>query len=219
MKPVVALLPLFLLAVALCTACPVVEEPDPEEPEAEAFDIVQTLADYLSGEFDSSVQASEDFQYYEIQLTTCRVDAPELGDHVLYVEQASMDSPGQPYRQRLYGLHGDAGTGTAGTTIYELMEPGWAIGLCGDDEVATYAAGDVFERPGCGVVLDWDADTEEFEGGTVGKQCLSDYGGAAYATSEILLTGDRIDSWDRGFDAFDSQVWGATAGPYRFDRR
>ena len=220
MKNALALLTLLALVLALCTACPVGDDDDDSAlPEDETFDIAAALADYLSGEFDSSQQAGEDAQYFEIQLITCAVEAPELGERVLYVEQAAMDTPTQPYRQRLYVLHGDADSGTAGTVIYELAAPGQAIGLCDDDEVASFEAADAVERPGCGVELDWSAEEEEFEGGTVGQECLSDYGGASYATSEILLTGDRIESWDRGFDATDSQVWGATAGPYRFDRR
>ncbi len=219
MKNALRLVPLALLL--LCTACPTVGDDDDsvQEPEVETFDIVETLADYLSGEFDSSAQAAEDFQYYSIQLITCPVEAPELGDVVLYVEQASMSSPDEPYRQRLYVLHGDSEEGTAGTTIYELTAPWAAVGLCDEDEVAEYGADEAIERTGCGVELTWDEQEEIFEGGTVGHDCSSSLGGASHATSEILLTGDVIESWDRGFDAAGVQVWGATAGAYVFDRR
>ena len=216
------LLPLVfaLLTLSVCVACPPVgDDDDSGEPDVETFDIVSTLADYLSGEFDSSQQASENPQYYSISLVTCPVQAPDLGEQVLYVEQASMDSLDQPYRQRLYVLHGDSEAGTAGTTIYELADPYGAVGLCDDDEVAEFESDDASEREGCGVELTWDADDETFEGGTVGQDCSSNLGGASYATSEIVLTGDVIESWDRGFDASDVQVWGATAGAYVFERR
>ena len=43
--------------------------------------------------------------------------------------------------------------------------------------------------------------------------------GASYATSEVELREERITSWDRGYDGEGLQVWGATEGPYRFDRQ
>jgi hypothetical protein len=52
----------------------------------------------------------------------------------------------------------------------------------------------------------------------VGKGCGSTLNGASYATSEVLLESTLLLSWDRGFDARDQQVWGATAGGYVFDR-
>lgn len=59
----------------------------------------------------------------------------------------------------------------------------------------------------------------EFEGATVGRACISTLAGAAYATSEVLVSEDRLVTWDRGFDAAGQQVWGATAGGYIFVRR
>jgi hypothetical protein len=39
------------------------------------------------------------------------------------------------------------------------------------------------------------------------------------ATSVVVLRANGFSSWDRGFNAVDMQVWGATAGPYLFARR
>ena len=58
-----------------------------------------------------------------------------------------------------------------------------------------------------------------FAGGTRGEGCESTLMGARYATSEVELRDDGLDSWDRGFNAQGMQVWGATAGAYRFVRR
>ncbi len=43
--------------------------------------------------------------------------------------------------------------------------------------------------------------------------------GASYATSEVTLDEVALESWDRGYDDTDTQVWGATQGPYVFIRR
>jgi CpeT protein len=208
----------LLSLVAMCAAC-AVQQPVDEEPTPEPFDLVGTLQDYLVGEFDSSSQAQEDYSYFEIQLITCPVDAPELGERVVYVEQASMDNSTAPYRQRLYILEADPETNEARTLVYAMEDPDAAIGLCELDEVATFEADEATERVDCGVELVWDPEAELFDGGTVGEGCSSSLNGASYATSQVQLTGDVIESWDQGWDASDAQVWGATAGAYRFDRR
>jgi len=65
--------------------------------------------------------------------------------------------------------------------------------------------------------MSWDG--EQMVGGIVGDGCASELDGARYANSEVTLTDDWLDSWDRGFDASGTQVWGEQAVPYRFDRR
>lgn len=176
------------------------------------------LAAYLTGTFDSEAQSKTDFAYYAIQLTTCAISLPELGERVLYVEQARMDTPSQPYRQRLYVIEPlDPPQTRAVSRIYELIKPSVAVGLCDDPASPTLTLADVVEKEGCGVEMEWIGT--QFEGGTVGKDCASSLNGASYTTSEVTLTHDTMSSWDRGFDAQDVQVWGATKGPYVFDRK
>lgn len=209
-----------LLAVStLLTACPTI--PDATlEPDVESFDIVHTLAEYLTGRFDSSQQSIDEPEFFAIQLRTCPVDAPELGGTVLYVEQAAMDDLASPYRQRLYLLEADdEDSAMAHTRVYALVDPGGAIGLCDDDGVAVFGADEVLLREGCDVHLRWQEEQETFEGGTVGTDCSSNLGDAVYATSEIGIEADRLESWDRGWSASDLQAWGATAGPYQFVRQ
>ena len=191
---------------------------DPELPDGATFDAVGTLEQRLVGVFDSEQQSIDDPQYFAIQLITCPVDAPELGDHVVYVEQAVLENVGAPYRQRLYVLEGDNVAETAETTVHALVDPDAAIGLC-DGALTTFEAEDVTLRNGCGVAMVWDADQDAFVGGTADTSCESTLNGASWATAEVLIGADRIHSWDRGFDASGDQVWGAEAGPYEFLRR
>ena len=189
-----------------------------EMPEDTTTDetLVVRAFDWLNGRFDSADQARQNPAYFSIQLDSCRVEAPDIGEHVLYVEQASMNSLNEPYRQRLY--HIQAGeNGEITSTIYSLNNPRAAIGLCSRDGTANFSATDVSEREGCTVFLTWNGD--EFVGSTRGEACSSNLGGASYATSEVILRADSLESWDRGFDANGLQVWGATAGAYVFVRR
>ncbi len=171
---------------------------------------------YLLGRFDSADQAQADNRYFAIQLLSCPVLAPALGEKVMYIEQARLESPQQPYRQRLYVVTPGETEGSAVSRVYELVAPQAAVNLCAGPE-RTFAASDVVAREGCDVVLSYQEG--RFVGGTVGKDCASTLQGASYATSEVILEESLLESWDRGYDANDRQVWGAVAGPYRFVRR
>ncbi len=195
--------------------------PDAESdasPEGSTAQADALLAAYLTGRFDSEAQSKEDPSYFAIQLTVCAVDVPDLGDRVLYVEQARLDQVTSPYRQRLYVIDPlDPPATRAVSRVFELDNPSSAVGLCDDPSQLTLTAADAEEKEGCGVEMEWMGD--HFEGGTVGKDCVSTLSGASYTSSEVNLTDTTMTSWDRGFDANDVQVWGATKGPYVFDRK
>lgn len=169
----------------------------------------------LLGRFDSRAQALRDPRYLAIQLLTCEVAVPDLGPRVMYVEQARADALNAPYRQRLYVVEPEAGG--VRSRVFEFHTPATVVGLCADPSRADVRPEDVVEREGCAVHL--RADGTRFTGGTRGEGCESTLMGARYATSEVELRDDGLDSWDRGFNAQGMQVWGATAGAYRFVRR
>ena len=106
------------------------------------------------GTFNSRAENKADAQYYAIQLMGCSVDAPELGNGCCTSNRRRCPSS-LPYRQRLYVLRADETAGTAETEIYALTQPDAAIGLCADDERATFRETDVSLRAGCGVFLTW----------------------------------------------------------------
>ncbi len=187
-------------------------------PDAATFDAGVMLAAYLAGRFDSQAQSEADYSYYPINLVMCPISLPDLGDHVLYVEQSVMDPPSAPYRQRLYVVEPlDPPETHAVSRVYELTDPAAAVGLCDGPRSLDLTTADVIERSGCDVEMEWVGD--HFEGGTVGTECASSLHGASCATSEVVLTEDQLTSWDRGYDAEGNQVWGATKGPYIFDRK
>lgn len=172
----------------------------------------------LTGRFDSGAQSQSKPSYFSVNLLGCSAPAPELGTHVLYIEQALSSNLSAPYRQRLYVINaGNNPADEARSNVYSLKNPEAFVGYCGRANKATIVAAQAVERSGCHVVLSRKGDV--FEGGTEGKDCASSMNGASYATSEVILHGERIESWDRGFDAADQQVWGATAGAYVFDRK
>jgi len=181
-------------------------------------DASERLARHLIGHFDSSAQAATNPSYWPVQLSMCRVDAPELGGNVLYVEQAMLDTPGSPYRQRLYVIEaGETPATEAVSQVWELRAPHTVVGLCDHGDRATFDGDAATERPGCATYMTWMDD--HFEGSTNGQDCESSLNGATYATSIVTLHAERMESWDRGYDGADTQVWGAVDGPYVFDRK
>ena len=174
----------------------------------------QLLVEYLVGVFNSEEQSIQDPSYYNVQLTHCYSHSPQLGENVLYVEQALVGST--PYRQRVYVIRPfDDPSEGAISEVWKVIAPHMFIGFCDDPREIRPHELELAE--GCESYLTLAAG--EFVGGTDGASCLNDFGGALYATSEITVDEDSLTSWDRGYNASDIQVWGAVFGPYIFERR
>jgi hypothetical protein len=205
------LLPAFVLAAAF-SGVPAVAE---EAPRA-----VEEVADLLAGTFDSKAQADADPKAFKaVRLVSVRVPKSRLGDGspVLYLEQALLATPNKPYRQRFYRLEATADGGVV-SRVFEPKDPIVVSGKWRDPaDLALFGPGDVVERIGCAVRL--KRSTEGWSGGTEGTNCPSALAGARYAESDVRLSPGRMETWDRGFDVNDLQVWGSEKGPYVFERR
>jgi CpeT protein len=180
-------------------------------------DDLSLAVSWLTGSFTSAAQAAADSNYFEIRLTIVPVWTGRADGHWLYVEQAAAGQLERPYRQRVYHVTaGDSGVVTS--EVFAIPAPLRFAGAWRDDAPLVSLTPDSLDlREGCGVVLRRTGEGV-FEGGTVGEGCESELRGAAYATSVVELTPDRLTSWDRGFGADGRQVWGAPGGPYVFDR-
>jgi len=180
-----------------------------------AGDDLETLADWMTGSFSSQAQAEADSDYFDIRLEMTEI-WPQRDDGVwLYVEQAAASSLDKPYRQRVYRLTEEPG-GILRSEVYSIPEPLRFAGAWRNEEpLSDLSPTDLEVRQGCAVLLR-RADDGVFAGSTDGTGCSSKLRGAAYATSEVRVTSDRIESWDRGFAAGGEQAWGAEKGPYLF---
>lgn len=175
------------------------------------------LAERLTGHFSSERQSVEQPGYFDIHLHSVRI-WPDRTDGIwIYVEQAMATALEKPYRQRVYRLVEEP-TGTFTSIVYELPDPAAFAGAWVEPaRFADLTPQQLVERVGCNVSLTKN-ERGEFVGSTAGTGCGSVLNGASYATSEVFIDETGMSTWDRGYNDKGEQVWGATEGPYRFDR-
>lgn len=202
------------LLVMMLTSCqttsPVVESPEvaPAAGAAALFEMMQ-------GSFDSSAQAVEDSAYYAISLHMYPI-WPERGQY-LYVEQALAAMQDKPYRQRVYELR-DMGDGVVESHVYKIAADSLWVGKWRTPEAfEVLALSDLEHLEGCEVRLK-QVGEGHFSGATGDQTCPSVLYGASYAQSQVDVLLDRVESWDRGFDAEGNHIWGAEKGGYVFLR-
>lgn len=177
---------------------------------------LEDLRSWMTGSFSSAVQASEDPEFFDISLHMATIWPDREDGHWLYVEQAVREYQDRPYRQRVYRVR-EIAPGLFESQVFTLPDPGAVVGAWMSEEpLVNLVPDDLEEREGCAILLRRRGET--FEGSTLATLCTSSLRGAAYATSEVVVTPDGLVSWDRGFAADGSQVWGATKGGYVFDR-
>lgn len=172
---------------------------------------------FMTGSFSSAAQAAADPEYRDISLHMAPIWLDRTDGRWLYVEQAAAGSLDKPYRQRVYHVTGPT-DGAFRSEVLTMASPLRFAGAWAKPEMLGALSPDSLSlRDGCAVILKQD-EAGGFTGSTVGHDCASDLRGAAYATSTVTITLERLTSWDQGFAADGTQVWGATKGPYVFDR-
>jgi CpeT protein len=202
-------------AAAIATTTPV-PTPAAVAPTSPAL---TRLAELMTGQFSSRAQAAADPEFFDIRLFMVEIwpGQPD-GSRWLYVEQARADVLERPYRQRVYKLSARP-DGSLQSEVFTL--PGDALAFAGawksPDRFARINPQSLMLRDGCAIILRAES-ADRYTGSTVGNACPSELRGAKYATSEVVITPIGMDSWDRGYDAADKQVWGAEKGGYQFRR-
>ena len=202
-----------VLALGCATQAPS-PAPVPGAAPSGAADKVYRL---LAGRFDSADQARSSPGFTALQTSVCPADVPSLGSRVLYVEQARMEAPATPDRQRVYVVDpGEPAESAAVLRVFELAVSGSSVGACGLSVPPRFTRDELVERVGCTVSL--RADGPVYRGNTSGRGCPTTLDGATYTTSDLVLDTVGFRSWERGYDPAGTRKWG-DSGPYVFVRR
>ncbi|MCB0515854.1 MAG: CpcT/CpeT family chromophore lyase [Chitinophagales bacterium] len=180
-----------------------------------------SLINMMTGSYNSSRQAAQDsVNFYDISLLIQPVNAAQTDtDNAwLYVEQWYSQNSEITPRQYIYHLQ-QKSNDTIVNYIYEIQKN---IAAPHANDWLSYAslnniALDSLQiRKGCEVYItatDWG-----FKGSTRQGTCPSNYNGAIFATSEIMIMPDKILRIDKGINADGFQVWGIEKGPYIFEK-
>lgn len=192
------------------------------EPTTAKLDRAVTI---MTGSFASTAQHQRDPEnFFDIRLRMTPIWPARTSETEkwLYVEQAMATMLDKPYRQRIYRVSLGQEAGTVVSEVFEL--PGGKEGAAAfagawktPEKFDTITPEQLDRREGCEVVLR-ETSAGVFEGGTIGKNCLSSLRGATYAVSEVHMDSTGLKTWDRGFDANDKHMWGAETGGYEFVR-
>lgn len=186
---------------------------------AQADEQLDQLTNWMQGSFNSAKQAQADESYFNIHLHMKRMWSEDKSSVWLYVEQAAEGYLEKPYRQRVYKVE-RLGADKFSSKVYSFDEPLKFAGAWKNNApLSELTPASLKEREGCTVFLAWDQASQGFIGSTKDDECKSKLRGATYATSEVAIYKDRIESWDRGFNAANEHVWGAEKAGYVFDRQ
>jgi len=200
----------LVVTIGLILLTPVVEATDEDTSD------LDLLASWMTGNFSSAAQAAEDPEFFEVSLHMAPIWTDRTDGRWLYIEQAVSEHQDRPYRQRVYRLV-ELAPGLFENQIFTLPDPTSVIGVwLTQNPLTELGPGDLEERDGCAILL--RRRDGNFIGSTLASLCTSTLRGASYATSEVVVTPEGVVSWDRGFAADGSQVWGPTKGGYVFDR-
>lgn len=175
------------------------------------------LTVFLTGSFSNADQARGDqnFRASTLHIAPIWTDRPD--GPWLYLEQALADAPAHPYRQLIYQL-APRSDHTLEVRVFESPDPVAATGAWKDPALLTkLTPANLVTREGCTLILRLQPGGT-FKGGTEGTGCASTLRGASYSTIETVISNLQIVTWERGYNAAGTQVWGSIHGGYVFKR-
>jgi hypothetical protein len=175
------------------------------------------LAVFMTGSFSSADQARGDQNFRPTVLHITPIWNDRSDGPWLYLEQALADAPAHPFRQLVYQLAARPDD-TLEARVFELTDPVAATGAWKNPALlAKFTPDKLVIRAGCTLVLHLQPGGT-FKGGTEGVGCTSTLRGASYSTVETAISNLQIVSWERGYNAAGTQVWGSIHGGYIFKR-
>jgi hypothetical protein len=141
---------------------------------------------------DPSVTAWGEGAEKRVRTVVAPVDAPWLGQHVLYLEEFLHDDPDSIRRQLLLDLQpAEAPALGVRVRVYSFKEPQRWIHLNRRPKLLTNLhRAEVVKAEGCDLLLQKEGD--QFTGGTVGRGCIDIQDGGARYVEYRLVVGEDL---------------------------
>lgn len=173
---------------------------------------IKILSKWFEGEFDNSEQLwfqnyigrgkPETKLYTRVHTTHIRMDAPELGEHVFYVEEYMEHDPSNIGRQRIVIFSLD------GSETGVRMQQGFfkdAKSVVGGKNLEKLTASDVFFLDECDVF--WTRDGGQFKGSMKPKACVFGEGEKRrYSVHDLTLSQEQYWRVDTTFLVSDDSL-------------
>ena len=201
---------------------------------------LNTLADYLSGEFENAAQAAESATWF-VHLRLWQRRIPALSSettHTFFLEQSSVGANKPPYRQRILQITEQITEQTTEKNdaalrgqYFALSNPSQFIGAGADErKLEAMSAADLVELPNSESHISYEVigadsgrDRYRFKSALPdGKLCSFNYAGQAryvYLGFDIEQTSAQtieLLTYDKGIDPDTGRgLWGALMGPFQ----
>jgi len=208
---------------------PIATAATPGQESSLSQDLNQFLS-WFPGEYDNYEQHYQDTEdqvgqiHEHIHHIFYPVTAPEIGEHIFFVQQYLNGDPEQIYRQRLYRIDIDNAEAALRLTIFSFAdEPKYRSAYLQPEILANIERDELIERPGCEVY--WRFKGEEkgyFQGYMEERTCSfvsESTGEQIFVTDDLRLYKSEIWIRDEAFDADDNRIFGNTAGIHHKNRK
>lgn len=188
-------------AICLLSGALLAQQPAYDVPrDPHARDLV-LLTQWFEGEFDNEEQlwfqndprsnTPEEDRHQRVHTMHRRLDLPEFGDHVFYVEEYKDNDPTEVFRQRFVIFSSE--DAAAGIRMQQgfFRDPASALGAQYEPEkLASLTPADVFFMNECDV--HWTRVADQFEGGMAPRACEFGEGDLRrYSVHDMVLSADK----------------------------
>ena len=156
-------------------------------------------------------------------MTVYRLDARELGENVLFLEEVKMNQPTKAHRQRVMVMvwHEDSKEIEVQQFFFR-QGPTYDRGLLDPAVVSQMKKTDFIPVSKCNLFFTWDETLNRFKGGMRAKACeyKHEVSGLVYAEFDMILDENRLWYRDRSIIIEDSSIRGEIDGFswLRFDK-
>ncbi len=177
---------------------------------------VDAVVEHLTHTMDTTAQAQRNPRFVGVRMTTCPIQVTgqtaDASVIYLYQEQALTERIESPYRQRFLQITLSEDATRVESRTFKPPTPETWTGLCQQANPSVNAS-DMGELV---CVVSLRPSALGYVGSTPNEGCPINLRGAVRLTNTIVLHQAGMDTWDRGFDENDVQVWGAESEPYQY---
>jgi hypothetical protein len=198
-------------------------------------EMAQEMAAWWVGAYDNTRQVAADAVWVRAgeklpelvrdgrRIVAVKLEAPQLGEHVIYFEEYRASQPGIANRQRVTILKWDEAAQAVRSLQYFFKAgPAYERKPLDPAAVAKMKAEEFTHQAPCDLYFKWDEAHGRYKGGMLPRTCTYEQGvdGVVYAEFDMMLWPDRLWYRDRSKRVVNDSIRGEIDGFnwLRFDK-